>query len=91
MQRRIPKRGFVSRNRVEYTILNLKSLEGFGSNDEITPDTLKEKGLIRKPTERIKILADGEVTVPLVLRVHRISAAARQKVEKAGGKVEVLD
>ena len=90
LQRRIPKRGFHSRNRVEYTILSLEKLGAFGKNAEVTPETLKEKGLIRKSTDRVKILADGEIQVPLLIRVHRISGAARKKVEEAGGKVEVL-
>jgi large subunit ribosomal protein L15 len=90
LQRRIPKRGFHSRNRVEYTILSLEKLGAFGKNAEVTPETLKEKGLIRKSTEKVKILADGEIQVPLLIRVHRISGAARKKVEEAGGKVEVL-
>lgn len=90
LQRRVPKRGFYHKKAVDYVILNLKALSVFGKDAEVTPETLLEKGLIRKAGDKIKVLAVGNVDVPLILRVHRISRSARQKVEDAGGKVEVL-
>jgi large subunit ribosomal protein L15 len=90
LQRRVPKKGFTHQREFEYVILNLAALSVFGKDAEVSPATLLEKKLIRKAADRVKILADGEVEVPLFLKVHRISQAARRKVEEKGGKVEVL-
>ncbi len=90
LQRRVPKKGFSHQRAVEYTILNLARLSVFEGAAEVSPATLLAKGLIRKADDRIKILGTGEVMGPLTVRVHRISAEARRKVEQAGGKVEVL-
>ncbi len=90
LQRRVPKKGFYHRRQIEYVILNLKTLSVFGKDAEVSPATLLEKGMIRKAGDKIKLLAGGSVEVPLTIRVHRISEAARRKVEEAGGKVEVL-
>ena len=91
LQRRMPKRGFRNWNRVEYSVVNLKSLERV-EGDEITPEVLHESGLIDLGKGRpVKLLGDGEVSRKLTVRVHALSAGARVKIEKAGGSVELLE
>ena len=88
LQRRIPKRGFKNRNRVEYQVVNVGDLNILGA--EATPASLKAAGLIRSLRRPVKILGMGEVGVPLRCRVHGVSAAARRKIEAAGGSVTVV-
>jgi large subunit ribosomal protein L15 len=91
LQRRMPKRGFKNWNRVEYAVVNLKSLERV-EGDEVTPETLHQSGLIDLGKGRpVKLLGDGEVSRKLTVRAHAVSASAREKIEKAGGSVELLE
>jgi large subunit ribosomal protein L15 len=90
LQRRLPKRGFTHLREIEYVIINLERLSGFAGGAVVSPDTLFEQGMIRRKSDRVKILGDGGVAVPLTVRVHKISKSARQKIEAAGGTVEVL-
>ena len=91
LQRRMPKRGFKNWNRVEYSVVNLKSFERV-EGDEISPETLHESGLIDLGKGRpVKVLGDGEVSRKLTVRAHAVSASAREKIEKAGGSVELLE
>jgi large subunit ribosomal protein L15 len=87
--RRLPqKRGFRNRFRIRYTPVNLDrlaSLEG-----TITPEVLAKAGIIHKSSAAVVILADGEVDRPLTVQAHRFSAAAKAKIEAAGGVAEVL-
>jgi len=88
---RIPKRGFKNPNKKEYEIVNIKALEEkFEPNSEVTPESLKEKGLIRC-TEAVKILGDGEITKPLTVKAHKFSKSAEEKIKAAGGTVEVIE
>lgn len=89
LQRRIPKRGFKNRNRVEYQVVNVADLELAGA--EVTPKTLRAVGLIRSLRRPVKILGDGEVEAALSCSVHAASASARRKIEAAGGSVTLLD
>jgi len=92
IHRRVPKRGFVNIHRIEYFGVNLSRIDAaFGEGEEITPDALHAKGLVPKRAERIKLLADGDVTKKLRVSLHRVSVAARAKVEAAGGQVELLE
>ncbi len=87
---RVPKRGFINIHRVEVHGINVGRLEGaYKAGEEVTPESLHEKGLVPKKATIIKLLATGELTTALTIRVHRISASARAKVEAAGGKVEL--
>ena len=71
--------------------VNLKDLEArFDAGDEVTPDTLREKGLATRRDVDVKVLGQGELTKKLTVRVHRASATAREKIEGAGGSVELL-
>ncbi len=89
--RRIPKRGFHNKFAQTVFAVNLGVLDAvFAAGEEVTPTTLREKGLVKVVCDEIKILADGDVTKPLKLTVTRISAAAKTKVEAAGGSVTVV-
>lgn len=88
--RRIPKRGFHNIFRTEYTVVNLKMLTRFEGQEDITPQRLREAGLVKSRNARIKILGEGELTRPLVIQAHRFSQSAIGKIQKAGGKAEVL-
>lgn len=90
--RRLPfKRGFNPPFQVDWNEVNLDQLEGFPENSEITPESLEAARLLRKPENPIALLGRGEITVPLKIRVHRISKNAQAKIEKAGGKVEIIE
>jgi large subunit ribosomal protein L15 len=70
--------------------VNVSALAGFDDGAEVTPESLLEQGLIRNTRTDVKLLGDGEVTKKLTVRVHAISASAREKIESAGGSVELL-
>jgi len=89
--RRLPtKRGFFNRFRTEYFVVNLSSLNRFEPNTEVTVDVLIASGLVRSLKQPVKILADGQIDRPLVVKANKFSAAAREKIEAAGGKVEEI-
>jgi len=88
--RRLPKRGFTRIFKEEYNVVNLRSLEEkFNDNEEVTPSTLREKGLVKRELP-IKILGSGEITKKLKVKVDGFSKNAREKILKAGGTVEIL-
>ena len=84
------KRGFVNPTRVEYEPVNVGDLAKFDANTEITPESLTSAGLLKHPKKPVKVLATGDLDRALTVRAHRFSAAARQKIEAAGGRVEEL-
>jgi large subunit ribosomal protein L15 len=89
--RRIPKRGFKNPFKIEYTVINVKTLaERFQPNDVVDYESLQMKGLVKGKNKYIKILGDGEINIPLIVKVHAISRTAKEKIEKAGGKVELI-
>ncbi len=90
LQRRVPKRGFSNMFRKSFDIINVSDLERFESNSTVDIDTLKTAGLVKKIKAKVKLLADGQITHPLVVKVHKVSEAAREKIEAVGGKVEVI-
>lgn len=86
--RRIPKRGFTNaRFRKEYAEVNVDRLNSFEAGTEVTPELLRESRVVRKVRDGVKILGGGDLEVALKVRAHRFSAAAREKIEKAGGEV----
>ena len=90
--KRLPqKRGFVNIFRTEYSIVNLDKLNSFESGSEVTPKKLVAAGLVKSLRQPIKILAGGELSHPFVVRANKFSAAARAKIEAAGGKVEEVE
>ncbi len=91
MPRRVPKRGFTNRNRVEAFPINVSLLESiFEAGESVDIDVLRTKGIIPKMVDTIKILGEGELTKKLTIKAHRASATAKDKVEKAGGSIEIL-
>jgi large subunit ribosomal protein L15 len=76
--------------RTYMTPVNLSRLVVFGAGEEVSPDTLLEKGIIKKLDERVKILGTGELTQPLTIKAHGFSASALAKIQAAGGTAEVL-
>jgi len=90
LARRIPKLGgFTNPNREEFAIVNLASFEGFDVGAEVTPVSLREAGLIRHKG-RVKVLAEGDLDKALNVKAHAFSASAKEKIEKAGGTVEII-
>jgi large subunit ribosomal protein L15 len=90
LHRRTPKaKGFKNPFRIEYHVVNLSTLDAFDANTEVSPDTLRQRGLVAK-TGLVKVLARGELSKPLTVRAHAFSAAAAQAIEAAGGSVEKL-
>jgi large subunit ribosomal protein L15 len=92
LARRLPfKRGFTNIRRVEYKAVNLDRLAEFDFGDEtVNPELMAAIGLIKKPTDRVVILGEGEVAAPIKVQAHRFSAAAKEKIEAAGGQAEVI-
>lgn len=93
LYRRLPKRGFLPYGgKAEFALVNLRDLSArFPAGSVVDPDALVEKGLVKKSGRRaVKILGDGDIAHALTVKVHKISAAARQKLVDAGGQVEVL-
>ncbi len=88
--RRMPKRGFSNINRKEYAIVSLNDLNRFDEGTDITPALLVESGLVKNEKAGIKLLANGEITKKVTVTVSKASAAAKQAVEAAGGKIEVI-
>jgi large subunit ribosomal protein L15 len=86
----LPKRGFTNFNRVEYAVVNLSDLNRFEEGSTVTPELLKETGLVKKQLDGIKVLANGSLEKKLNVRCNKISKAAQAAIEKAGGKVEVI-
>src|SRR5437588_11457946 len=89
IQRRIPKRGFTNPFRLEYALINVGDLEGLGLA-EVDLDKLVETGTIKVRKDGLKILGDGELTKAVSVKAHKFSASAKEKIEKAGGKVEEI-
>jgi large subunit ribosomal protein L15 len=88
---RIPKLpGFTNPNKEYFAIVNLVTLNQFDSGSEITPEVLRDRGLIRH-RGRVKVLAEGDVDRPLTVKAHAFSASARSKIEAAGGTAELIE
>ncbi len=89
--RRLPKRGFTNIFRKEVDIVNLDTLEGFEDGATVDMEALKVSGKIRNSAKIVKVLGDGELKRKLTVKAHRFSKSAREKIEAAGGTVELLD
>jgi large subunit ribosomal protein L15 len=92
LHRRVPKRGFHNPFRVEYAVVNLDTLaEVFEAGSSVTPELLRERGLVRQSRARIKVLGRGDITKKLTVQAHKFSGTAAEKIAAAGGTTEVLD
>lgn len=90
--KRLPqKRGFVNIFRTEYSIVNIEKLNLFESGSEVTPEKLLAAGLVKSLRQPIKILANGDINQPFVVKANKFSAAAKAKIEAAGGKAEEVE
>jgi large subunit ribosomal protein L15 len=91
LQRRVPKlKGFTNPNRTEFAVVNVARLgEVFEAGAEVTPESLRERGLIRARLP-VKVLGNGDLDRALTVRAHAVSGAARAKIEQAGGSVQLL-
>ena len=91
LQRRVPKRGFNNIFRTEMAIVNVAALEAnYEAGAVVTIDSLIEKGLVKKVLDGVKVLGYGEITKALTVQANAISESAKQKIEAAGGKTEVI-
>ena len=90
LQRRLPKRGFRSRFQKEYSIVNLSQLDKLEGVTEINPETFVQQRLVKNFSKAIKVLAKGEIKRGINLKVHAVSEAAKEKIIRTGGRVEIL-
>jgi len=90
IHRRLPKRGFTNLFKKEYLLVNLGDLKGFEESKIIDREVLESAGLIKKKAAGIKLLGGGDIHSPVVIRVDKVSRSAREKIETAGGKVEII-
>ena len=90
IHRRLPKRGFTNIFKKEYALINVRDLARFEPGDPIDEALLIKEGLVKGQYAGVKLLGQGEIDKPLVVKVHKASKTALSKVEKAGGKVEVI-
>lgn len=89
--RRLPKRGFTNAPfKTEYAVINLSDLNRFDDGAVITPEILKEMGLVKNQLDGIKVLGNGTLEKKLVVKAHKFSNVAKEQIEKLGGKVEVI-
>ena len=89
--RRLPKRGFTNIFAKQYAEVKLTDLNKFEDGAEVTPELLKASGLIKKLEDGVSVMGNGEITKKLTVSAHRFTKTAKEKIEKAGGKVIVLD
>src|SRR5690625_25924 len=87
---RLPKRGFTNINRKEYAIVNVETLNRFDEDTEVTPELLVEKEIVRKVKSEVKILGKGTLEKKLHVKAHNFSTSAKEAIEAAGGKTEVI-
>ena len=91
LYRRIPKRGFNNRRfETKYAVINLSDLNRFNDGDVVTPELLKEKGIIKKQLNGVKVLGNGELDKKITVKANKFSTKAVTKIESKGGKAEVI-
>ncbi len=91
LQQRLPKRGFHSRNRKQIAEVNVGQLDAFEAGSVVDVEALRNAGLVNKVGDGVKLLGDGDISCALTVKVHRVSAGARAKIEGAGGSVEIIE
>ena len=89
--RRLPKRGFTNAKfKTEYAVINLSDLNKFENDAVITPELLKEMGLVKNQLSGIKVLGNGTLEKKVIVKAHKFSSVAKEEIEKLGGKAEVI-
>lgn len=91
LARRLPKRGFKSRNRVVYAIVNVGQLSAFEAGTVVDADLLRKHGLIKKGRDLLKVLAEGELAAGITVRANKFSRSAADKIAAAGGSIELIE
>jgi len=90
LQRRLPKKGFISPNKIEYQVINVSDLGCFKPGEVVDVISLQKSGLIKSNKIPVKILGDGELEINVIVKANKFSIAAKEKIEKAGGKAEEM-
>ena len=90
LQRRLPKRGFTNIFKTHYTLINIRDLARFDKNANLDIEALRNAGLVKRAKDRVKLLGNGKISSPVIIKVHKASKNAREKIEGAGGKVEII-
>ena len=90
IQRRLPKRGFANIFKKAFAVVNMKDLGSFEPNTTLDIEALKKAGLVRKGEATVKVLGKGDILHPLTVKVNHVSKAAQEKIESAGGTVQLL-
>lgn len=91
LARRLPKRGFINRFKVKYQIINLEKLNIFKKDSTVTVKMLQDEGLVKNIRRPIKILSNGKISKALSIQAHAVSRHAKEKIEKVGGKIELVE
>jgi large subunit ribosomal protein L15 len=89
LHRRLPKRGFTNIFKTEYEVVNVERLAGIEDKD-ITPEVLRKAGIVSSKNTKVKVLGHGDLSKAITVHAHKFSKSAQEKIEKAGGKVNVL-
>ena len=89
LHRRLPKRGFTNLFRKVYAVVNVGTLSRF--DGEITPERLQKEGILKSLLQPVKVLGDGEISTAIIVKAHRFSLSALEKIARAGGRAEVID
>jgi large subunit ribosomal protein L15 len=90
LQRRVPKRGFTNIFKKQYALIHVGDLEKFSLDTELDSEALRNAGLVKSLKDAVKLLGDGEISHPVTVKVSKASKSARDKIEAAGGKVEIV-
>jgi large subunit ribosomal protein L15 len=90
LQRRLPKRGFTNIFKKHYALINIRDLEGFSPDSDLDAEALISAGLVKGARDGIKLLGHGEISHPVMIRVNKVSKSAKEKIEAAGGRVEII-
>ena len=90
LQRRIPKRGFTNIFKKRFEIINVMDLNRFEPNSNLDAEALKKAGLVKGRGNGIKLLGNGEISHPVLIKVHKLSKSAKEKIEASGGKVDII-
>jgi large subunit ribosomal protein L15 len=90
LQRRVPKRGFTNIFKKQYALIHVGDLEKFSLDTELDSEALRNAGLVKSLKDAVKLLGDGEISHPVTVKVSKASKSARDKIEAAGGKVEII-
>jgi large subunit ribosomal protein L15 len=91
MHRRVPKKGFTNIFKIGYSLVKISDLARFDKGQVVDLDSLKEKNIIKKRDSRVKILGNGDIDIPVTVKVHRVTHSARRKIEASGGTVELIE